>query len=120
MPAAKANPESVPRESGGFCQCTGECGSNHQWQAGQPDARCRAPFWGQIRRKLGHVSCWRLAPSFSGDLAFPELFSKKDIEVKPVVVVKPTPGQKKPDTALAFCESCAKFAEERHAVRAVR
>ena len=103
----------VLRASKGLCQCTGECGHNHQWEPGPPAVRCRAPFFGIIRRKKGHLSCWRLAPSFSGPLEYAEFFGREDIPVKLEIVVK---GEE----ALAFCERCAKVAGEKNAVRSVQ
>jgi hypothetical protein len=110
--AGQIKRDVVLRESRGLCQCTGECGHNHKWEPGVPAARCRAPFWGNIRRKKDHPSCWRLAPSFSGELEYAEFFGSKDIEVRPQIVMKG-------DLVLAFCERCAKNAGELNAVRVV-
>jgi hypothetical protein len=108
--------EVVLRSAHGLCQCTGECGHNHQWQASQPPVRCRAPFEQNIRRKKDHPSCWRLASSHTGTLEHAEYFNDKDIEVKVNIVEKR--GDKGIEH-LAFCERCAKCAGEKNAVRVV-
>lgn len=111
--------EVTIRQAHGQCECTGECGHNHQWQEGQPPKRCRAPFGFNIRRKKDHKSFWVLAPSFSGPIAHPEHFGTDDILVKVTIVSKDDPEKKSKRITLAFCERCGKLAGDLNAVRIV-
>lgn len=43
------------------CECTGECGENHNFVPGATKLRCNVPYGCNIRRKKDHPTSWVLA-----------------------------------------------------------
>lgn len=92
------------------CQCTGQCGHNHQWLATQPAAQCRAPHACYVHRKRDNPSCWVLAtqqgiddrdrPVVSWRLAYSEPYdTKKTIRIELALV-------ELGGVPLALCQRC--------------
>jgi hypothetical protein len=84
--SSKTDSQHLLRAAGGRCQCTGECGHNHRWSAGEITLRCGAPHGCNIQRKLGHPSCWRLAGTDERPLQYAELYDEQIMFVELVPV----------------------------------
>jgi hypothetical protein len=113
------------KRAGARCECQGECGENHAWEAGLPAQRCRAPHGCNIRRKKDHPTSWVLAELQGWEdnrddrtqltdadgqvtrggrtwpLAFPEFYRPRIVHVKLEAV------DLTKDKRAAFCQRCA-------------
>jgi len=98
------------------CQCTGQCGKNHQWSLDARPVQCRAPHGCWIQRKLDNASCWVLSeyqgedsrgePVRTGRLAYPEHYKPKPVQV--LLATMELGGIK-----LALCQRCKLLIERK-------
>lgn len=93
--------EELRIRSAGRCECTGECGENHAWEAGLPAQRCRVPAGCNIQRKRGHLSWWLLASTQQVPIAYPEYYLDR-IETVSLAEVKLPKG---PKLLCGYCRS---------------
>ena len=94
--------------AGGKCQCTGECGHTHAWNADVKPQRCRAPHGCTIVRKLDYPSYWQLAGTDVLPLEFPEHYAVD----KPIMVELKALKLKDGETTIAVCQRCKLLIEE--------
>jgi hypothetical protein len=78
---SKSELAEIRTRSAGRCECTGQCGHNHQWEAFQEATRCKVPHNTRIRRRLGRESCWVYVAQPEGvqfDVAFEEEYGDNE------------------------------------------
>lgn len=139
MANAAPNQDTVLTQARGRCECTGQCGENHQWLATQPPKRCAAVHGSNIQRKKDNPSCWvlstlqgfedrgkqdphpgpRTAPEgeavtrgvqSAAELAYPEFYRERVIQVWLQAV-------RVGGATLALCQRCRILVERKAASR---
>lgn len=97
----KAEQERLPSLR---CQCTGQCGHTHNWDASAPAKPCSAPHGCVIVRKTDYPSFWQLAAGETQPLAYPEYYATEKpvlVEVKRVVLPDGREGK-----VIGMCQRC--------------